>query len=100
MSEYGAREADALEARLSDEDKRLLDDCADWLTTRRLGAVAVLWLEAMKPINFVTASAMLFVRPYLRLLRDKDVRLFDRLRTLLEERGAIELLLRRLEARA
>jgi uncharacterized protein (DUF1778 family) len=92
--------ADALEARLSDDDRALLDDCADWLTRKRLATAAIMWLAALEPANFVIASQSLLLRPYLRLLRDKDMRLFDRLRTLLEERGAIELLLRRLEARA
>ena len=95
-----ATAADELDKRLSDEDRKLLDDCAEWISTRRLTSLAILWLDMIQPLNFVTASTLLLIRPYFDLLRDKDLRLFDRLRTLLEERGAIELLLRRLEARA
>jgi hypothetical protein len=100
VSEYGARDADLLEGRLTDDDRALLDDCADWLHGRALTSAALFFFEAMKPLNFVTSAWMIMIRPYLSVLRERSVERFDRARTLLEERGAIELLLRRLEARA
>jgi hypothetical protein len=93
------RTADELEARLSDEDKHFLDQLADGLATRRLTSAALFFLESMKPLNFVTASMMIFLRPVISTVWS-DPQRWDRVTRLLEERGAIELLLRRLEARA
>jgi hypothetical protein len=92
-------DADALEARLSDEDKQFLDQLADGLTNRRLASAALFFLESMKPLNFVTSSMMAVLRPVITTVWS-DPKRWDRVQRLLEERGAIELLLRRLEARA
>ncbi|HTJ44782.1 MAG TPA: hypothetical protein VL463_21900 [Kofleriaceae bacterium] len=92
-------QADELEARLSDEDKAFLDALADGLAKRRLASAALFWLETMKPLNFVTSSMMIVLRPIITTVWS-DPKRWDRVTKLLEERGAIELLLRRLEARA
>jgi hypothetical protein len=92
-------DADALEARLSDEDKQFLDALADGLARRRLTSAALFFLESMKPLNFVTSSMMLVLRPVITTVWSEPAR-WDRVQRLLEQRGAIELLLRRLEARA
>jgi hypothetical protein len=91
--------ADQLEARLSDEDKQFLDQLADGLAKRRLTSAALFFLESMKPMNFVTSSMMVFLRPVISTVWS-DPKRWDQVTRLLEERGAIELLLRRLEARA
>ena len=93
------RTADELEARLSDEDKQFLDQLADGVAKRRLTSAALFFLESMKPLNFVTSSMMVFLRPVITTVWS-DPQRWDRVTRLLEERGAIELLLRRLEARA
>ena len=93
------RTADELEARLSDEDKQFLDQLADGVAKRRLTSAALFFLESMKPMNFVTSSMMVFLRPVISTVWSDPTR-WDRVTRLLEERGAIELLLRRLEARA
>jgi hypothetical protein len=92
-------DADALEARLSDEDRAFLDALADGLARRRLASAALFFLESMKPMSFVTSAMMVFLRPIISTVWTDPVR-WDRVTRLLEERGAIELLLRRLEARA
>jgi hypothetical protein len=93
-------QADALERELADEDKDLLDKIADGLSRRRLAAAALFFLESMKPMNFLASQAMLFFRPVIQAVSQGNPVTWDRLQKLLERRGAIELLLRRLEAKS
>lgn len=88
-----------LERTLSDDDKALLDKLADGLAKRRLLAAALFFFESMKPLGFLGSQAMLFFRPMVQMVWT-DPATYDRLIRILEQRGSIELLLRRLEARA
>lgn len=87
-------QADALEAALSDEERALLDGLADGLARRRLGTVAILFLDSAKPLGFVASQLLHAFHPIL------GGRSLERVARLLERRGAVELLIRRLEARA
>jgi len=93
------RQADALESALSDEDRAFLDKVADGLARRRLTTVALFFLESMKPLGFLGSQAMLFFRPIVSVVFSSPDS-YDRLTKILERRGSIELLLRRLEARS
>jgi len=88
-----------LERILSDEDKALLDKLADGIAKRRLMAAALFFLESMKPLGFLGSQAMVFMRPIVQVVW-RDPATYDRVIKILEQRGSIELLLRRLEARA
>jgi hypothetical protein len=88
-----------LEAELSDEDRALLDGLADGIVRRRLTPAALFFLESMKPMGFIGGTMMMFLRPLVTLVWSDPAR-WDRVAALLERRGSIELLLRRLEARA
>ena len=88
-----------LEAELSDEDRALLDGLADGIARRRLTPAALFFLESMKPMGFVASYMMLFLRPIVSVIWSDPAR-WDRVAALLERRDSIELLLRRLEARA
>jgi len=92
-------QADALERSLTDEEKQLLEQLADALARRRLTAPALFLLESMQPLSFVASQAMVMLRPLVdAVLRSPET--WDRISALLARRGAVELLLRRLEARA
>ena len=93
------RAAAELEASLSDEDRAFLDELADGIARRRLTAPALFFLESMKPLNFVGSQTLHFFRPMVQMIWSNPDR-YDRLARLLEQRGTIELILRRLEARA
>ncbi len=95
MTEDPAR----LEAALSDEDRALLDSLADGIVRRRLTPAALFFLESMKPMSFLGGYTMMFLRPIVAVIWP-DPQRWDRVAALLERRGTIELLLRRLEARA
>jgi hypothetical protein len=93
------RRADELEAALSDDERAFLDKVADGLARRRLTTVALFFLESMKPLGFLGSQAMHFFRPIVSaLFSSPDA--YDRLTAILERRGSVELLLRRLEARS
>ena len=90
-------QADALEASLSAEDRDLLDSVARGIAARRLTVPAVFILESVKPLNLVASSALIMLRPILATVWRTEGS-YDRVVELLNHRGAIELLLRRLEA--
>jgi len=89
---------DKTEASLDDEDRKLLDDLADAVAKRRLTPAAVFFLESVKPLGWVGSQMLLFFRPIVSVVWHDPAR-WDRAQKILEKRGAIELLLRRLEAR-
>lgn len=88
----------ALEDSLGDDDRAFLDELADGIAARRLTPAAVFFLESMKPLGWVGSQVLLFFRPLVSLVWSDPVK-WDRVQRLLEQRGSIELLLRRLEAR-
>lgn len=91
-------QARALEASLDDGDRAFLDELADGIARRRLTPAAVFFLESLQPLGWIGSQMLLFLRPMVALIWP-DPQKWDRLQALLERRGTIELLLRRLEAR-
>lgn len=92
-------DADALEAELTDEERDLLDRLAEGVASRRLTPAAIFFLESVKPLGFVSSQVLHFFRPIVDVVW-KDPISYHRLSALLERRGSVELLLRRLEAKA
>lgn len=90
---------DDLEASLADDERALLDELADGLARRRLTAAAIFFLESMAPLGFLGSQVMLGLTPMVALVWPNPTR-WRQLQRVLERRGAIELLVRRLEARA
>jgi hypothetical protein len=73
----------------------LLQTVADKLIARRLEAPAILFLESLKPLSFLTAQGLIVLGPLLQpLLSVKD---YDLLTESLENRDNLEWLIRRLE---
>jgi hypothetical protein len=99
MGRHEELQADSLEAELTDEDRAFLDRFADGVVKRRLTAPVIFFLESMKPLGFVASQALHFFRPIVNIVV-KSPDGYDRFAKLLERRGSVELLLRRLEARA
>lgn len=87
-----------LEAALSDDERALLDDLAERISRRKMIAPALFFLESSKPLAFVSSQVMLFFRPIVGTMWANPVT-YDRINQILERRGSLELLLRRLEAR-
>ncbi len=90
---------ETLEASLSEAERELLDSLADGIARRRLTPAALFFLESMKPMGFLGSQMMVFLRPIVAIIW-RDPARWDQLQAILERRGSIELLLRRLEARS
>ena len=93
----GQRALDGLEAGLSDDERELLDRLASGIARRGLTPAALFVLESMTPLGYVGSQLMLFFRPLVHGLWS-DPQTYDRIASILERRGSIELLVRRLEA--
>lgn len=92
-------DVDALEAELTGEERALLDQLADGIATRRLTPAALFFLESMKPLGFLGSQMLHFFRPIVQTIW-RDPATYDRIASILEKRGSIELLCRRLEGRS
>ena len=80
------------------DDAAMLDELADAIVRRHLATPALFFLESMRPLSFVGSQMMIFLRPMISLVWTTPHR-WDQLQRVLEERGAVEELARRLEAR-
>ncbi|MEZ4399897.1 MAG: hypothetical protein R3B06_07750 [Kofleriaceae bacterium] len=86
------------EAGLAPDDLAMLDDLADGIARRRLTAPAIFFLESMQPLGFLGSQLMLGLKPLVAVVWSSPTR-WDQVQRVLERRGTIEALLRRLEAR-
>ncbi len=99
MSRYEEKRADQLEAELSEEERDMLDDLAERIARRGMVAPAMFFFESIKPLAFVSSQVLHFFRPIVQAVWTNPLT-YDRVSRLLERRGAVELLVRRLEAKA
>ena len=83
---------------MTDADATMLDELADAIARRHLATPALFFLESMRPLSFVGSQMMVFLRPMVAMVWTSPQR-WDQLQRVLEERGSVEALARRLEAR-
>ena len=83
---------------LRGNDEGMLDELADAIVRRHLATPALFFLESMRPLSFVGSQMMVFLRPMINAIWS-DPRRWDQLQAVLEQRGSVEELARRLEAR-
>jgi len=77
------------------EQRAVLQKVADRLLERRLGAAAILFLESVKPLSFLTSQALVFLGPLLEpLLAMREYTVFTEA---LADRENVEWLIQRLE---
>jgi len=76
----------------------MLDELADAIVRRHMATPALFFLESMRPLGFVASQMMVFLRPLVAIAWPAPQR-WDQVQRVLEERGSIELLAQRLEAR-
>lgn len=88
---------DARSAEERQKESELIARFSEAVVRRGLTTPAILFLEMHRPLSFVTAQAMTVFGPMATLIFDpKDYEAFARL---LERRGAIEDIIRAIEAR-
>jgi hypothetical protein len=80
----------------TDRERDLLQQVADQLIARRLEAPAILFLESIKPLSFLTSQGLIVLGPLLQAV--VPVKNYDLLTAALEHRENVEWLIQRLEA--
>ena len=81
----------------SDADRELVDLVCREVVKRGMATPATLFLESTRPLNYIGSQTMVFFEPVMRaVLRNPGA--WDRFSKILEHRGSIEYLCRRIEA--
>ena len=80
----------------TEEEEALLDRMARGVVERRLEVPAIFMLESMKPLSFVGSQLMVFFAPVVGAFYQGPT--YDRIAKLLERRGTMEILIRKIEA--
>ena len=79
----------------SEEDLALVDRVAREVAKRRMQAPAILFLETMRPLNFVGSQVLAFLQPIAGAVLQNIQ--WERLGAILEQRESVDLLIRRIE---
>ncbi|MBF0363805.1 MAG: hypothetical protein HQK49_22485 [Oligoflexia bacterium] len=82
-------------ADLTEDDFKFLDKCAEIIVKRGLATPAIMFLENLKPLNFIGSSVITFFKPMIgNFFKSFD---YERLEKLLEKRCVVEVLVERIE---
>ena len=80
---------------LSPEEQAVVDKIANKTVEKGMSVPAILFLESVKPLNFIASQVLVFFEPIVQsLFSFKD---YDTFRTALEKRESIEILLLKIE---
>jgi len=98
------------EDELSPEELETLEQLANRVVKMHMAVPAIMFLESVKPLNFVGSQVMLFFKPLLGIATETvnmasapllgfsvDVRFYSRVQEVLEKRASIEALIVRIE---
>ena len=81
--------------KLSEEDVVFLERLAKWVVQRRMSAPALLFLESVKPLNFVGSQFMFFFEPIVKIFVGGKG--YTRFAQLMENRDNVEAFLQCIE---
>ncbi|MHC4321467.1 MAG: hypothetical protein ACYST3_04250 [Planctomycetota bacterium] len=85
-------------AKLEDCDTALIRKLADYIVKRNMSVPAVMFLESVRPLNYVGSQAMVFFKPILSRFFTREE--YDKLATMLEKREAIDRLIKEIEQKS
>ena len=80
---------------LDDCDTDLIRKLADFVVKRNMSMPAIMFLESVRPLNFLGSQAMVFFKPIISRFFTKVE--YDKLATLLEKREVIDRLIKEIE---
>ena len=93
MFSMGQRGKDKEE--LTPHQEEILTKIAQKVVYWKMSVPAILFLESVKPLNYVGSQMMAFFEPFVQAIVSwKD---YDEVRNMMEERGTVERLLQRIE---
>lgn len=81
---------------LPEEEAAVIEKLAKKVVEKSMTVPAIVFLESVKPLNFIGSQAMVFFEPIVQTVF--NFRDYDALRTALEKRPTIEILIQRIEA--
>ena len=94
MFSMGQKRGDKEE--LTPHQEEILTKIAQKVVSWKMSVPAILFLESVKPLNYVGSQMMAFFEPFVQAVFSwKD---YDEIRMMMEERGTVEKLLQRIEA--
>lgn len=80
---------------LTPQQEEILTKIAQKVVHWKMAVPAILFLESMKPLNYIGSQMMVFFEPFVQALFSwKD---YDELRRMMEERETVEKLLQKIE---
>jgi hypothetical protein len=85
-------------AKFDDCDTALIRKLADFVVRRNMSVPAIMFLESVRPLNFVGSQAMVFFKPIISRFFTREE--YDKLATMLEKREVIDRLIKEIEQRA
>jgi hypothetical protein len=80
---------------LSEEELAVMDKLAKFTTRKGMTVPAIMFLESVKPLNFIGSQTMVFFEPIVQALF--TIRDYNTLRCALEKRETIEILILKIE---
>jgi len=80
---------------LTEREVEILDKIAAFISRRRMVGPAIIFLESVKPLNYVGSQAMAFFEPTIKALFSGAQ--YSEVRRIFERRQSIEALLRKIE---
>ena len=84
--------------KFDDSETALISKLADFVVRRNMSVPAIMFLESVRPLNFVGSQAMVFFKPMLSRFFTREE--YDKLATMLEKREVIDRLIKEIEQRA
>jgi hypothetical protein len=85
--------------KLEDRDAMaLISKLADFVVKRNMSVPAIMFLESVRPLNFVGSQTMVFFKPIISRFFTRDE--YDKLATILENREVIDLLIKEIEQKS
>lgn len=95
MLPFGSKDNADPKQPYTEEELAILDKLAKKVVAWKMAVPAIMTLESVKPINYVSSQAMVFFEPIVQsIFNFKD---YDTFRAMLERRETIEMLLLRVE---
>jgi hypothetical protein len=80
---------------LTEEELAVMDKLAKFTVRKGMTVPAIMFLESVKPLNFIGSQAMVFFEPIIQTLF--NIRDYNTLQVALEKRESVEILIRRIE---
>jgi hypothetical protein len=87
--------ADDGQPPLPEEEDAILEKLAQKVVQWRMATPAILFLESVKPLNYIGSQTMVFFEPVVQTIF--NFRDYDTLRATMEKRESVEILLQKIE---